>query len=204
MTTGSLHLGDRTGEFFYEDALYAPISSCTESHLLYVLLADSMQVYDRLHSHAPCVCETGRLQLQSALWHAHLVLFLCLLHKLRVIHACKADHVFALAPAELIVSKEVDGECAFLFQSHEFAAHVFWGHHLRREQSHSASAAMALLGKVFASSAFSPALATMDSLRCEQRRGRQHSMLRSCCSAGHQSQTSRCIRGRFTGREERV
>ena len=144
------------------------------------------------------------LHLQLALWHAHLVLFLCLLHELRVILACKADHVFALAPAEFIVSKEVDRECAFLFHSHEFAAHVFWGHHLRREQSHSAKAALALLGEDFASSAFSPALATMDSLRYEQRRGRQHSMLRSCCSAGHQSQVSRCIRGRFTGREERI
>ena len=144
------------------------------------------------------------LHSQAALTHAHLVLFLCLLLELRVILACKADHVFALAPAELIVSKEVDGECAFPFHSHEFAGHVFWGHHLRREQSHSAKAAMALLGKDFASSAFSPALATMDSLQCEQRQGRQHSTLRPCCRAGHRSQMSRCIRGRFTGREERL
>jgi hypothetical protein len=81
---------------------------------------------------------------------------------------------------------------------------VLWGHHLRREQSLSTKAAMLLLGRDLLSPAFSPALARMDSLRCEQRQGRQYSTLRSCCRARHRPQMSRCIRYPFTRREGRL
>ena len=47
----------------------------------------------------------------------------------------QAEHVVAWRPAKLVVSKEVDGICATLLESHEPAAYFSFGHYLQREQS---------------------------------------------------------------------